>query len=144
MDVQSKLAALVASSKVFFGIFMVAIGWPLLSAWLNSASRVKDIESWEKWALAHPKLAAWVERTRALGLDPRKMLDIARREASRRAGQVPAESLMKMHLPPQVAGVLSDAEKRQKLVNFIMSLSEEAPKDPPKEPTSGTDGSTGG
>lgn len=150
MDPQTKLASFIATSKVVFGVVMAAIGWPLLSAWLNSVSRNKDIESWEKWALANPRLAAWVERSRALGFDLKKLLEIARREADRRAGQIPTDSLMKMHLPPQISGVLSDAEKRQKLVDFIVLLADgpaPAPEKPretmPGDPPAASDVPTG-
>lgn len=116
---------------------MAAVGWPLLSAWLSSASRTKDLEAWEAWALKNPRWAAWIERARALGLDWRKVLDISRREAARRAGQMPLDSAVKLYLPDSLASVLADPEKRDKLIKFVVSLSEPAPtsSDPSKEPT---------
>jgi hypothetical protein len=130
MDIQTKVAHLVAGSKVVFAVFMAAIGWPLLSAWLNSASRLKDLEAWERWALKNPRLAAWAERFRALGLDPKKLLEIARREATRKAGEMPGDALMKLHLPPQVTQILSNEAKRKQLVDFIMKMVDEQPEKP--------------
>lgn len=124
MSIQVTIAEWIAKSKPAFVFFMAVIGWPLLSAWLNSASRIKDIEVWEAWALRNPKLAGFVERLRVWGVDPKKLLDISRREAARRAGQIPPESMMKMYLPPSVATVLADEAKRKQLVDFIVSLSQ--------------------
>lgn len=144
MTIQEKIGSLISHSAAAFGVFMAAFGWPLLSAWLSSASRAKDLEAWEAWALKNPRWAAWIERARALGLDWRKVLDISRREAARRAGQMPLDSAVKLYLPDSLASVLADPAKRDKLVNFVVSLSEPVPSgsDPSTEPTvkTGTEG----
>lgn len=121
------LLELKAKVGPFFYVFMALVGWPLISAILNSASRRAAIQRWEAWALKYPKLAFLLEVSRALGLDLNKLVDIMARYAARKAGHIPPDALIKMNLPPELRAALSDPKKVQKLVQFLSSTSPALP-----------------
>lgn len=97
------------------------IGWPLLTAVLSVVIRRRLPEKWEAWALKYPKLAFFVELSKAWGLNLPKVVVLGHRYAQRMSGQVPEDAYKLSTLPEPLKAALQDPQNRKRLEEIVAS-----------------------
>lgn len=108
------------------GIWLIPLGWFVLSMVLNVAFRKKSPEAWVEYAKQYPRIASIIRLVSAVGIDPAKALLALKAIATSKA---------KTNVPPALEIV---EEKVEKVVDAVVPEKEES-KDAPKEESKSTE-----